>query len=284
MRRTLRFVREIVLLSYSVGLAALGRADRIPPVIREKVSVLSWSISQFVAWAAGQVPSGAIVLDAGAGQCQYKHLWAHVHYVAVDFAQADASWDYGQLDCLARLEHLPFREESVDAILCTEVLEHVPLPLKVLREFNRILKTDGHLFLTVPMAWEQHQKPYDYYRYTSFGLRYLLDRSGFDARRLEARGGWFWFLGDKFTMVGKLLFPRLARKSWNMWLMFPVRAIVVAVTTYIVPYLFFYLDRFDTDKDLTIGYSCHAVKRVSTGTGSGDPGDRGAELVGSVGT
>jgi ubiquinone/menaquinone biosynthesis C-methylase UbiE len=67
----------------------------------------------------------------------------------------------------------------VDAVLSTQVLEHVADPLSVLAEFFRVLKPDGRLWLTAPFVWYLHEEPYDYYRFTSHGLRFLLERAGF---------------------------------------------------------------------------------------------------------
>lgn len=49
---------------------------------------------------------------------------------------------------------LPFEDESFDVILSNHVLEHIENEKKCLQEFNRVLKSNGKIFLTVPVAWE----------------------------------------------------------------------------------------------------------------------------------
>jgi SAM-dependent methyltransferase len=78
---------------------------------------------------------------------------------------------------------------SIDSCLLTEVLEHCPDGLAVLKEISRVLKPGGFLFLTVPFIWPMHTVPHDEYRYTPFALRRLLERSGFPDPEIEATGG-----------------------------------------------------------------------------------------------
>jgi SAM-dependent methyltransferase len=69
------------------------------------------------------------------------------------------------------------------------VLEHVFNPDDFLNEVNRVLKPSGKLLLTVPFVWDEHEQPYDYARYSSFGLRSLLEKHGFSIVKHEKVGG-----------------------------------------------------------------------------------------------
>jgi SAM-dependent methyltransferase len=51
-------------------------------------------------------------------------------------------------------------------------------PDEFLGEIMRVLKPGGKLLLTVPFVWDEHEQPYDYARYSSFGLRALLEKQG----------------------------------------------------------------------------------------------------------
>ncbi len=75
--------------------------------------------------------------------------------------------------------HFPMADASFDAVLCSQVLEHVFTPDEFLCEINRVLRPGGCLVLTVPFVWDEHEQPHDFARYSSYGLRALLERSGF---------------------------------------------------------------------------------------------------------
>ncbi|HLY96658.1 MAG TPA: class I SAM-dependent methyltransferase, partial [Sideroxyarcus sp.] len=74
----------------------------------------------------------------------------------------------------------PFQSREFDGIICNQVLEHVFEPDRFLQEMHRVLKPGGQLLLTVPFVWDEHEQPWDYARYSSFGLRSLLERNGFE--------------------------------------------------------------------------------------------------------
>lgn len=80
---------------------------------------------------------------------------------------------------IAPADHIPLEADTIDAILCTQVLEHVAEPSSVVGEFRRLLRPGGRLWMVAPLVWFLHEQPYDYYRYTSYGLRHLLERAGF---------------------------------------------------------------------------------------------------------
>ena len=74
----------------------------------------------------------------------------------------------------------PFKESEFDSVVTNQVLEHVFNPDEFLSEINRVLKINGKLLLTVPFVWDEHEQPYDYARYSSFGLKSLLEKNGFE--------------------------------------------------------------------------------------------------------
>ena len=124
------------------------------------------------------------LLDLGCGERPYSDLFPHVElYVALDIAP------YGDVDVCANAEALPFRDGAFDTVLCTELLEHVPEPSRVLAEVSRVLQAGGHLLLTSPQTWGLHGEPYDYYRYTCYGLRYQAERSGLEVMEVAPTSG-----------------------------------------------------------------------------------------------
>jgi SAM-dependent methyltransferase len=93
------------------------------------------------------------------------------------------------VDLVADGQALPFRDKSVDAILLMEVLEHVPNPLRLLRECSRVLRPGGHLCLTAPQYHITHNHPGDFYRYTRQGLEYLCGEAELRVLDAWATGG-----------------------------------------------------------------------------------------------
>lgn len=147
-------------------------------------------IAEAVAAAAAALPAGARVLDAGAGEAPYRPLFAHCDYVTQDWP-GTVHPGARATDIVGDLHDLDVPDASFDAVVLTEVLEHVAEPEQVLGELRRVLRPGGRLFLTVPFVGELHEEPHDHYRYTSHGLRGLLDRAGFEQVTVAPLTGWF---------------------------------------------------------------------------------------------
>ncbi len=118
------------------------------------------------------------VLDAGCGSKPYKSLISCDRYdgLEIDTPKTRAM---GIAEYFYDGTHFPFSNSIYDGALCNQVLEHVFKPDAFLSEINRVLKPGGLLLLTVPFVWDEHEQPYDYARYSSFGLAHLLSKHGF---------------------------------------------------------------------------------------------------------
>jgi SAM-dependent methyltransferase len=155
------------------------------------------SILAFVMRAAKEVPAGARMADVGAGDAPFRELFAHTQYATLDWGQSPHEGARA-VDIVASADAIPVRDGAFDAALLTQVLEHVPDPRAVLGELHRILAPGGRLYVTVPLVWELHELPHDYYRYTSAGLSELMESAGFDEVTVEARN-------DTFTTLAQLM-------------------------------------------------------------------------------
>jgi SAM-dependent methyltransferase len=230
--------------------AAIAR--RLPRPLRRHILHFEAAIEDAVAAFARQAPAGARVLDAGAGEGQYAPWFTRQRYVGVDLAIGDAAWNYGRLDVLADLTALPLRAAAFDAALHIVTIEHLPEPGRALAEIARVLKPGAPLLLAAPHEWETHQAPHDYFRFTRYGLAYLLEKAGFEDVDVRPCGGYFRLLARRL-LNGLQFFSGGAR-----WLLFPVAALLVVPPALLLPCL----DFLDPDRNFTLGYICTAKKRT----------------------
>lgn len=163
------------------------------------------------------LPEGWRLLDAGAGEQQYRVYCSHLNYVSQDFAAYDGkgddkglqmdSWDYKDLDIVSDIVDIPEPDASFDAVLCTEVLEHVPDPVRAVEELARLVRPGGLLILSAPFCSLTHFSPYHFC--TGFN-RYFYEthfsKNGLDVIEMSPNGGYFDYLGQELRRVlGMLL-------------------------------------------------------------------------------
>lgn len=161
-----------------------------------------------------KIPAGATILDAGAGESQFKKFCAHLNYVAQDFAQYEGTgevglqtgtWDNSKLDIVSDITSIPRPNGSFDAVMCTEVLEHVPDPVAALKELNRLLKPGGHLLITAPFASLTHFAPYHFASGLSrFFYEHHLGKMGYNILELELNGNYFEFLAQEVRRIKRM--------------------------------------------------------------------------------
>jgi len=140
-----------------------------------------------------------VIYDLGAGEAPYKEFFLRYAnaYIAVDWAN---TYHKSSADIVADLNSLlPIDSEVADAVVSLSVLEHLCDPAVMLSEAFRILKSGGGLVLQVPWQWWVHEAPYDYYRYTPYGLQYLLKNAGFACVVVEPQAGFFTMMVLKFN-------------------------------------------------------------------------------------
>jgi len=162
------------------------------------------------------IPPGCVILDAGAGTQENKKYCSHLIYTSQDFGQYDGEGDftglqtghynYGNLDIISDITSIPRSNESFDAVLCAEVLEHVPDPIKVIIELSRLLKIGGKLILTAPFCSLTHFAPYHYS--TGFN-RYWYEKHLGDNKlkiiEMGVSGNYFQFLGQELHRLPNII-------------------------------------------------------------------------------
>jgi SAM-dependent methyltransferase len=216
----------------------------MPAAMRRYVQHFEASIEDAVAEFAKSLDAGAGVLDAGAGEGNYKPYFSKHRYCGLDLGVGDQQWDYTRLDVVGDLALLPFDAGTFDAAINIVTLEHVTDPARVLWELSRVLKPGGRLLLIAPLEWEEHQQPHDYFRYTRFGLEFLLSQAGFREIAIEPVGGFFRLL---------------SRRLFNALQFFRGPLMFVAAIFFVPPALILpLLDGMDRRRSYTLGYICSA--------------------------
>lgn len=205
-------------------------------------------IAEAVEEFAKSLPPGELLLDAGCGEARHRPLFARQRYVGIDLAIGDEGWDYSRLDALGDLARLPFRDSSFGAALSIVTLEHVPDPARVLREMARVMRPGARLLIAVPLEWEVHQAPHDYFRYTQHGLEHVLSQAGFAIRFLRSSGGVFRIISRRMLDLRKV--------SWPL-------ALLLAPLALLLPWL----DFLDRRRDHTLGYIAEAYIVPSSAEG-----------------
>jgi len=140
------------------------------------------------------------VIDLGCGESPYKEdiLKFAGEYIGVDWKKS--FHDLGNTGVFADLSKtLPFRDCCADTVVSFQVLEHLPEPGFFLSQCYRILRSHGTVLLTVPFMWHVHEEPHDYFRFTRYGLEYLLKKSGFTDIRIEETTGFWQMWALKFN-------------------------------------------------------------------------------------
>lgn len=221
-----------------------GVQQRMPRWLRRYVLHFEARIEDEVAGFARALPADARVLDAGAGEGRHRAWFGGRRYTGVDLAIGDAAWNYGELDAVADLERLPFRESTFDAAINIVTLEHVRDPARVLAEIARTLRSGARLLLILPHEWEEHQQPHDYYRYTRYGARHLLEDAGFTEITISPVGGYFRLL---------------ARRLLNGLQFFPGVLVIPAALLLVPPALVLpAFEGLDRQQNFTLGFICTA--------------------------
>ncbi len=153
--------------------------------------------------------------DLGCGEMPYKDWFLNYveRYVGVDWG---SSLHELRADIIADLNGpLPIEGEVADTIISLSVMEHLREPQVFLGEAHRILRRGGAMILQVPFMWGVHEAPYDYYRYTQFGLRHLFEKAGFTDICVYAQTGFWvmWTLKFNYQTARVIRGPRLLRAS-----------------------------------------------------------------------
>lgn len=168
--------------------------------------------NQWVAEKLKSIPTGKSLLDAGAGEMRYRKQCEHLVYKSQDFCQYDGkgdqaglqtqTWNTSLIDIVSDITSIPEADSSFDAVLCTEVLEHVPTPVEAIREFSRLLKPGGTLILTAPFASLTHFAPFHFYTgFNRYFYEEVFKRYNIEIVEITPNGNYFSYLEQELSRV-----------------------------------------------------------------------------------
>jgi SAM-dependent methyltransferase len=166
----------------------------------------------------GSIPEGSRLLDAGAGSQRQRRFCNHLNYVSQDFGEYDGEGDsaglrsreftYGKLDIVSDITSIPEPDSSFDAVLCVEVLEHLPDPVIAVQEFARLARPGGYLILTAPFCSLTHMAPYHFSTgFNKYWFGKHLNDHGFRITEMSANGNYFEYLAQEIWRI-----PSTARR------------------------------------------------------------------------
>ena len=178
-------------------------------------------------------------LDIGCGDQPYRNLIESqgIRYESVDIEARSEGVNY--IADIHDMEIVP--KERFDCAICLEVLEHVANPFVAVAEIAKVLRSDGILILSVPHLSRVHEAPHDYFRYTQYGIRSILESNGFDVVEIKPTGSLISFLGHQWASMTNSLF-------WSIpvvrWMVFVFNVLVCVYPCYLIDCLLRKVDLF----------------------------------------
>lgn len=209
---------------------------------------------------------GLRLLDAGAGELQNKAHCSHLQYVSQDYCQYEGkgdgvglqtgSWNTSKIDIVSDIVNIPEADGSFDAILCSEVLEHVPNPSFVIKEFGRLLKPGGTLILTAPFCSLTHFAPFHFCSgFNRYWYEHHLPLSQLELVEIKPNGDWFAYIAQEIWRL-----PRMGSSYSTISL--GLFAFVLSIPLLAVLYLLSHFSSQKSSELLTFGW--HVVARRVT--------------------
>ena len=173
------------------------------------VLINPYYFSRKLIWKNLELNKGYITgrcMDFGCGSLPYKKLFNTKKYIGVEI-ESDK-----KLDNIVYYDgkHIPFKDGYFDSILCSEVLEHVPNIDEIIDELNRVLISGGYMLVSVPFVYQEHCMPYDYRRFTSVGIKDILEKHGFEILKTYKSGS---FIDVISQIKGTYIHEKLSNKG-----------------------------------------------------------------------
>ena len=209
------------------------------------------------------IPKGLKILDAGAGEQQYKKYCTHLEYTSQDFCQYEGTgdsaglqtgtFDTSQIDIVSDIASIPCEAKTFDVILCTEVLEHVPYPDKAIKELTRLLKNGGTLIITAPFNSLTHYAPFHFYSgFNKYFYQKILE-GDYEIKELVANGNFFDYISQEIRRINEI-----AKKYSSKKMKFMSKLLIVLLLALLNKFKKFDSGSYEV---LCYGYQLVAIKK-----------------------
>ncbi|MEO5591970.1 MAG: class I SAM-dependent methyltransferase [Chitinophagaceae bacterium] len=148
--------------------------------------IVTYFIAEDIKSAASAFAKGKL-LDIGCGNKPYFSFFKELvtGYTGCDIIQSSDN----VVDLLCPADDLRFENDYFDTVFSTQVIEHVANHQEMLKEACRVLKKDGFAIFTAPFCWELHEEPYDFFRFTKYGLADIFEKNGLEIIKIKSNGG-----------------------------------------------------------------------------------------------
>lgn len=199
------------------------------------------------------------MLDVGCGSRRYENIFSGAveTYVGLDWPEVK---DRSSPDVIGDAMKLPISTASIDVVLATELMEHLPAPSDFLMEVSRVLRPAGIFILSVPFMEPIHEAPRDYYRFTPFSLTLLLEQYGFSIQRIWNKGGWWSVVVGSF--VNQSLYDWATSPDQDGNRQYGLLAFFVLPICALMQWSAYQLDRVFPSQKYTLGYTLLAIREI----------------------
>lgn len=191
------------------------------------------------------------ILDVGCGHKPYSHLFAKNNYIGIEIDDGNRNLTGKDPDKFYDGETIPYKDQEFDLIICTQVLEHTLHPANLIKEMYRVLRDGGQIFVTAPLISQEHEQPYDFWRFTQFAHQKLFTEANFIDIEIYPTCNFFSSLGQ---LTSSFIFESVRIR--NTWLKLIITVFILAP----IQTISLGLDKIFPNKRITLNYIVIAKK------------------------